>query len=590
MQIPISRALWRLCTSILLCALCAVPTARAGEDAFMPVDQIKRGMSGYGLSVFQGVKIDTFGVKILGVMQDAIGPGHDLILARLSGVGLDHTGVISGMSGSPVYVEGRLVGAIAYGWTYSKDPIGGITPIAPMLDVVQRKPVPKSPDTARRSIDFSPSGLSGDARLPQQATLKRLSTPVALTGFSGSASSVLQQALAPFGMDAVSSLGGHAETVDVPFKAGAGLGVQLISGDRSATAVGTLTWTDGERFVGFGHPMMHIGSTEMPATSVYVHQIIPSQINSFKLGSAVRALGTVYQDRQAGIGGRMGTTSAMLPVTVDITSESETNRTEFSVIHHRDMTPILVRSVLISAMESAEKITGDAALSLRATIALRNGQSVEYEQFYSGSSAALVASAEAVQPMVAIARSPFTGIEVDSVHFAADVREQLSQARITGVRLSNAQLRAGQQYEVSVTLQPYRAAAFEQRIAFAMPPDTPPGPLSIVASSGDLARQLDRARRPDASVPRSASELLEQMQEPGRADNLVVEVIQPQSGLTVHGREFPSLPPSAISVLGSESSAGHLGPVSARVLVRVRQPMRYALTGQHVIQATITRQ
>jgi len=556
----------------------------------MPVDQIKRGMSGYGLSVFQGVKIDTFGVKILGVMQDAIGPGHDLILARLSGVGLDHTGVISGMSGSPVYVEGRLVGAIAYGWTYSKDPIGGITPIAPMLDVVQRKPIPKSPDTAHQSIDFSPSGLSGDARLPQQATLKRLSTPVALTGFSGSASSVLQQALAPFGMDAVSSLGGHAETVDVPFKAGAGLGVQLISGDRSATAVGTLTWTDGERFVGFGHPMMHIGSTEMPATSVYVHQIIPSQINSFKLGSAVRALGTVYQDRQAGIGGRMGTTSAMLPVTVDITSGSETNRTEFSVIRHRDMTPILVRSVLISAMESAEKITGDAALSLRATIALRNGQSVEYEQFYSGSSAALVASAEAVQPMVAIARSPFTGIEVDSVHFAADVREQLSQARITGVRLSNAQLRAGQQYEVSVTLQPYRAAAFEQRIAFAMPPDTPPGPLSIVASSGDLARQLDRARRPDASVPRSASELLEQMQEPGRADNLVVEVIQPQSGLTVHGREFPSLPPSALSVLGSESSAGHLGPVSARVLVRVHQPMRYALTGQHVIQATITRQ
>ena len=590
MQIPISRALWRLCTSILLCALCVVPTAHAGEDAFMPVDQIKRGMSGYGLSVFQGVKIDTFGVKILGVMQDAIGPGHDLILARLSGVDLDHTGVISGMSGSPVYVEDRLVGAIAYGWTYSKDPIGGITPIAPMLDVVQRKPVPKSPDTARRSIDFSPSGLSGDARLPQQATLKRLSTPVALTGFSGSASSVLQQALAPFGMDAVSSLGGHAETVDVPLEAGAGLGVQLISGDRSATAVGTLTWTDGERFVGFGHPMMHIGSTEMPATSVYVHQIIPSQINSFKLGSAVRALGTVHQDRQAGIGGRMGTTSAMLPVTVDITSGSETNRTEFSVIHHRDMTPILVRSVLISAMESAEKITGDAALSLRATIALRNGQSVEYEQFYSGSSAALVASAEAVQPMVAIARSPFTGIEVDSVHFAADVREQLSQARITGVRLSNAQLRAGQQYEVSVTLQPYRAAAFEQRIAFAMPPDTPPGPLSIVASSGDLARQLDRARRPDASVPRSASELLEQMQEPGRADNLVIEVIQPQSGLTVHGREFPSLPPSALSVLGSESSAGHLGPVSARVLVRVRQPMRYALTGQHVIQATITRQ
>lgn len=591
MHMSISHAVWRLCAGILLYALYAVPSARASEGAFMPVDQIERGMSGYGLSVFQGVKIDTFGVEILGVMQDAIGPGHDLILARLSGAGLDHTGIIRGMSGSPVYLGGRLIGAIAYGWSYSKDPIGGITPIAPMLDVALRKPVPESPGAARQSIDFSPSDWSSDARLPRQATLERLATPVALTGFSVSASSVLQQALAPFGMDAVSGLGGHvADAVNVPLSAGAGLGVQLISGDRSATAVGTLTWTDGERFVGFGHPMMHIGSTEMPATSVYVHEIIPSQINSFKLGSAVRALGTVYQDRQAGIGGSMGLTPAMLPVTVDIASGSEADRTEFSVVRHRDLTPVLVRSVLISAMESAEKLTGDAALSLRATIALRDGRRVECEQFYSGPSAALVASVEAVQPMVAIARSPFTSLEVDSVHFAANVRETISQARITGLRLSNAQLRAGQRYEVSVALQPYRAPAFEQRIALAIPPDTPPGPLSIVASSGDLARQLDRARRPDASIPRSAGELIKQVQKPGRADELVVELVQPQSGMTVHGREFPSLPPSARSVLDSESSAGHLAPVSERVLVRVRQPMRHALTGQHVIQATITSQ
>ena len=167
----ISHAVWRLCAGILLYALYAVPSARASEGAFMPVDQIERGMSGYGLSVFQGVKIDTFGVEILGVMQDAIGPGHDLILARLSGAGLDHTGIIRGMSGSPVYLDDRLIGAIAYGWSYSKDPIGGITPIAPMLDVALRKPVPESPDAARQSIDFSPSDWSSDARLPRQATL-----------------------------------------------------------------------------------------------------------------------------------------------------------------------------------------------------------------------------------------------------------------------------------------------------------------------------------------------------------------------------------------------------------------------------------
>ncbi|MEE2627039.1 MAG: SpoIVB peptidase S55 domain-containing protein [Candidatus Latescibacterota bacterium] len=589
MHIPMPYLVYRLCVGLLLCALCTTSTARAVEEAFMSTDQIERGMRGYGLSVFQGVEIDTFGVEILGVMRDAIGPGHDLILARMSGADLEHTGIIRGMSGSPVYLEDRLIGAVAYGWSHSKDPIGGIMPIAPMIDVAQRKRAAESTEAARQSVDFSPADWSGDVRLPQQATLERLSTPVALTGFSGSASSVLEQALAPFGMDAVAGMGGRAaDEMDVPLSAGAGLGVQLISGDRSATAVGTLTWTDGEHFVGFGHPLMHIGATEMPATSVYVHQIIPSQINSFKLGSAVRPVGTVYQDRQAGIGGHIGPVPAMLPVTVDIASESTADRTEFSVMRHRDLTPVLVRSVLVSAVESAEKLSGDAALNLRASIALRDGRRVEYEQFYSGPSAALIASVEAVQPMVAIAQSPFTGIGVDSVHFAADVRETLTLARITGLRLTNAELRAGQRCELSVTMQPYRAPAFEQRIELAIPPGTQPGPLSIVASSGEIARQLDRARRPDASVPRSADELLKLIQEPGRADELVIEVVQPQSGLTVHGREFPSLPPSARSVLGNESSAGHLGPVSERVLVRVRQPMGHALTGQHVIQATIT--
>ena len=143
----------------------------------MPTDQIERGMRGYGLSVFQGVEIDTFGVEILGVMPDAIGPGHDLILARMSGANLEHTGIIRGMSGSPVYLEGRLIGAVAYGWSYAKDPIGGITPIAPMIDVAQRKRAAESPETARQSIDFSPADWSGDARLPQQATLERLATP-----------------------------------------------------------------------------------------------------------------------------------------------------------------------------------------------------------------------------------------------------------------------------------------------------------------------------------------------------------------------------------------------------------------------------
>lgn len=552
----------------------------------MPVDHVKRGMNGYGLSVFQGTQIDTFGVEILGVIAGGIGPGHDLILARLSGADLEHTGIIRGMSGSPVYIDGLLVGAIAYGWSYSKDPIGGITPIGPMIDVTQRAAAVEGPE--RQSIDFSPSEWIGDGRAPQHGTLEPLATPVALSGFSRIAGDVLQQALAPLGMDA--ALGPGNAAVDQPAPAiepGAGLGVQLISGDRNATAIGTLTWTDGERFVGFGHSMLHMGTTEMPATSAYVHQIIPSQISSFKLGGPVQPFGTVQQDRQAGIGGQIGPAPSMVPVAVDLANNDGAHRSQYAVMRHRDLLPVLVRSVLLSAMESTEKLVGDAALSLRTTVALRDGQRVEYDQFYSGPSAALIASIEAVQPLASIAQSPFAGLDIDSVYFAAEVREALALAQITGMRLPNAALRAGHAAAVEVTLQPYRSAPIRHTVSLDIPNGTPPGPLLVRASSGESARQSERVRRPDAFVPRSGEDLLALVQMPGRADELVIEVLLPQPGLTVHGREFPSLPPSARTVLESESSSGHLGSVSEHVLLRVRQTVPYALTGEQSVEAAV---
>ncbi len=554
----------------------------------MPVDQIKRGMSGYGLSVFQGTQIDTFGVEILGVIADGIGPGHDLILARLSGANLEHTGIIRGMSGSPVYVDGLLVGAIAYGWSYSKDPIGGITPIGPMVDVTQRATASANEGPGRQSIDFSPAEWLSGEQIPRRATLERLATPVALSGFSGLAGDVLQQALAPLGMDAALGPGSAAVDQPVPtIEPGAGLGVQLISGDRNATAIGTLTWTDGERFVGFGHPMLHMGATEMPATSVYVHQIIPSQISSFKLGGPVQPFGTVRQDRQAGIGGLIGTVPAMVPVAVDLATGDGNHRSQYAVMRHRDLLPVLVRSVLISAMESTEKLVGDAALSLRTTVALRDGRRVEYDQFYSGTSAALIASIEAVQPLTSIAQSSFIGLDIDSVHFAADVREALALAQITGMRLPNAALKAGHVGLVEVTLQPYRSAPIRHTLELDIPRGTPPGPLLVRASSGESARQFERTRRPDAFVPRSGDDLLHLVQMPGRADELVIEVLLPEPGLTVHGREFPSLPPSARAVLESESSSGYLGSVSERVLLRVRHTVPYALVGEQTVEAIV---
>lgn len=575
------------CIASTLVLYCSAASA-AQSDAFMPPDQLRRGMRGFGLSVFQGTQIDTFGVEILGVIKGRIGPGNDLILARFSGANLEHTGIIRGMSGSPVYIDNRLVGAVAYGWSYSKDPIGGITPIAPMVDVTQRPLDPESAEHLHQSLDFSPAQLTGDPTAPERASLERLATPVALSGFAGLAQDVLGQMLAPLGLEVMQGPGsGHGEDREIAIVPGAGLGVQLISGDRSATAIGTLTWTDGERFVGFGHPMLHMGATDMPATSVYIHQVIPTQIASFKLGSPVRPFGAVRQDRQPGIGGRIGSAPTMVPVSVDLSSEDGKKSFNFAVMRHRDLLPSLVRSVLISAMESGEKLSGDAALTMRAELVLRDGHHVKYEQFYSGPSAALIASLEAVQPLAAIAQSSFPDLEIAAVHFGAELREGLAQAHITGMRLPAETLRPGRPYALEITLAPREAETVRQRVDITLPSTTPAGPLLIRVGSGATSRFWESARRPDSFAPRNAAHLLQLLELPGRADELVVEVLRAKSGLTIDGREMPALPPSARAVLASSTSSGHLGPVTDEVLLRLRLPTSYSLSGEQFIETTL---
>ncbi len=571
----------------VLALRCSTPSV-AQSDAFMPPEELRRGMRGFGLSVFQGTKIDTFGVEILGVLKGRIGPGNDLILARFSGANLEHTGIIRGMSGSPVYIENRLVGAVAYGWSYSKDPIGGITPIAPMVDVTQRSLDRENTDHLHQSLYFSPAQLTDDPAAPERAALERLATPVALSGFGGLAQNALSEMLAPLGLEVMQGPGsGRIEDREIAIVPGAGLGVQLIRGDHNATAIGTLTWTDGERFVGFGHPMLHIGATDMPATSVYIHQVIPTQVASFKLGSPVRSFGAVRQDRQPGIGGLIGSAPTMVPVSVDLSSKDGEKHFNFEVMRHRDLLPALVRSALISAMESGEKLAGDAALTLRGELVLRDGRRVEYEQFYSGPSAALIASLEAVQPLSAIAQSSFPNLEVTAVHFRAELRDSLAQARIVGMRLPSEILRPGQPYALEITLAPHAAEFARQKVDITLPSTTPAGPLLIRVGSAETSRFWESNRRPDAFAPRSAEHLLELLSMPGRADELVVEVLRTKAGVTVDGREMPSLPPSARAVLTSSSSSGHLGPVTDEVLLRLRLPTPYSLSGEQFIETTL---
>ena len=463
----------------------------------MEPSELRRGMSGFGLTTFQGTQIDTFQVEILGVLKGALGPRMDMILARLSGGPLAHTGVIRGMSGSPVYIDGRLIGAIAYGWYFSKDPIAGITPIGHMLEVATREhPAPSQYGKVLKLDEETTRLLGGEG----VSTLAPLGVPIAVAGFSPRGRQVLRDALDAPGIQLLDSPAGQAlsdhgfdgesSRTEASIAPGASLAVQLIRGDYSAAATGTLTWVGDGRFVGFGHPMFLLGATNLPATGAYIHQVIPIQIASFKLGTPTGAVGTVRQDRLPAIAGTLGEAPDMLPVRVALRSAAGDHNFRCEVLRHPELSASLVRSVLFNSLETTEKLFGDATLRVHSHIALTDGRTVEREQLYSSGIAPLRAVIDAVRPVGVLLNNPFSGLALDSLHFELEVGETLAQARITGLRLSPPEPKVGQRVSLQATLQPYRAEPVTERLELDLPAHLEPGPFVVRVGSGVSERKL----------------------------------------------------------------------------------------------------
>jgi hypothetical protein len=577
--------------SLFLFALPAFPIS--GE--FMAADELSRGMRGVGRTVFQGTSIDSFAVEILGVVHSGLGPRQDLILARLSGGPLAETGIIKGMSGSPVYVEGRLIGAVAYGWTFSKQPICGITPIHQMLRVMERDMGP--PPAGSRAhfpleLDADAAALVREAipdgELPDAVSLEPLATPVWVAGMTPLAGSILGEILRPFGLQVMAAPGGREEIGAEPLlEPGSPLGVQLISGDLSATGIGTLTYIDGERIVGFGHPMMLAGAVDMPMTGAYIYDIIPSQVSSFKIGAATRAVGAIRQDRAQAIAGVLGRPPDMLPVAVDIAAPDGDSSYRFGIVRHQELIPGLARSVLLSALEASEKLFGEATLELGATIHLSDGRTLDREQVYSGSVAILVAALESVRPLDALVNGPFTMPEVDSLRFSIALRERITAAGVRSLRVDRAILEAGDTLAIEVGLQPYRLQPLAQRVEIPLPADLAPGELVLRVGSGGLSRTWETQRRPDLLQPRDGQQLLELLAVDARDDELIVELYRSEPGLAIDGRELPGLPPSARAILEGATSSGHFEPVHGQVVLRRRVRTDYVLSGEQALKLEV---
>ena len=555
-------------------------------ESYLSVDDLHRGMTGIGRTVFQGTRIDTFQVEILGVLKNVFGPKSDMILARLSGGPLAETGVIAGMSGSPVYIQGKLIGAVGYSLgAFAKEPIAGITPIGEMMQLLTR--------TQRDTLSQNDVGLGHWDGLTDLTdggvkTLTPVAVPLVFSGFAPEVIVDNRNELMRFGLLPVQ--GGGGTDLSLPpglFEPGAPLGVQLIRGDMSVTGIGTLTHRVGDYVVGFGHPMLFGGSTRMPMTAAYIHQVVASQMLSFKLGVASQPMGVIVQDRAPGIAGVVGTDADMVPVRIEVASPNHSETFRMEVLHNRELGPILVRMAVASSLISAEKLSGETTVHGAVTLGLRGYAPLRIENAFAGPQGLGLAVLGFTQPLAQVMQNSFQSVQIDSVVFHFQVEEHTQSAQIKGVRLSKGRFEPGDTVQVSVVLSPVLDHVETVVVDVVLPAYAPKGRAMLRVMSENQVLSQETKRVPGVYEAQNIDELIGLLSKPNRNDALVVEVLGTQKSLTVGGREIAQLPESVVKALSLSRESGVVQQARQAVLCRARVVTRHVLTGNQTVLISI---
>jgi hypothetical protein len=600
----------------LLCAL--PPQPLRGAERFMPVDEVVPGMRGTGISVFAGETRSEFQVEILGTLPNAVGPRRHLILARLSGQRLADTGVMQGMSGSPVYIDGRLIGAVSYSLgAFSKEPIAGITPIADMIDATDRTtgtpapvrsvaadlPWPAPPAQfaaalrdafARITTASAPIALAGVdapvlAALPGQAQLRPISVAYTMAGFSGETASVFTGALGPrlTAADGLQAPTAGGATVAAALAPGDAVGVSLIRGDLTFGATGTVTHVDGGRVYAFGHPFFNLGPTDFPMTRARVQTLLPSLNVSQKLAAIGDVVGTMRQDRSTAIAGTLGAGPALVPVKLTLQSDRAPARSfTFEIVKDQLFTPLLTFASIANTLQAYEREFGVATFLVRGTAQVRGHGAVAIDDVFAGDSPAIGAAASVSGPLSLLLRNERQPVQIDGVELSIQSFEEPRTASIERVWLGSREPRAGQTVPVHVVTRSYRGEERTHTIPIRIPAGSS-GTLSLVVSDGTrLAFSEQREQRPP-SPSDSVPQLIRAFNEARRNNRIYVKLTRATSGAIVAGEREPSLPPSVLAVIEGAQPGGVVQPLSSAVVGEWDVPSDVAITGQRTLPVVV---
>lgn len=592
-------------------------TGLRAATSLMPIEEIRPGMVGVGRTVFEGTELKEFKVHIIGVLRNVQGPKRDLILARLEGGSLAQSGVAQGMSGSPVYINDRLIGAVSYSiGAFPKEPIAGITPIAEMKDAT---PLPRRRGTgqARLELPVTPEGLTSAlaaisarispfARRPADvqaigmpaaegaqlgSMLRPIATPLLMGGFEPQAVALISDAFKNAGFTpVVTGIAGSAQASPTgPLREGDAIGVSLASGDIDLGATGTITHIDGDHIYAFGHPLYNLGPTEFPLTRAYVHTVLPSMMTSFKISSLGDTIGTMHQDRATAIAGTLGKGPALVPMTVTLQrtangerADNEKRSFKFMLVNDQLFTPLIAYVTMFNTLSSYERQFGASTFSIKSRARIKGHGDLSLDDVFTGDNAMLGASSALAGPLTMLLGNDLEPITLEAVDISVTSSETPRRVSIERVWLDDIRPRAGRTTPLKILTRSYRGEETISTVPIEIPSNAS-GRLSILVTDG---RQLNAIEQRDVRRsldPQSVAQMVKLLNDTRRNNRIYVRLLSGTPGAVVNGEAMAALPPSVLSVLESDRNGGSFTPMRTATVGEWELPMDSAVSGSRIL-------
>lgn len=500
------------------------------SQEIIKLKDIKAGMMGYGLSVFRGSKIEKFHLEVIDTLYGFL-PGEDIFLVKCNksytGYDLKKSGLIAGMSGSPIYIQNKLAGALAYGWPQAKDTIAGIIPIESMLKLTKRS-------LSQKLTYFS----------EKQDGLTPLATPVFITGASNKAYGNFKKLFSHMGM--LTRRGGSGRVLvqknGYKLYPGSAIGAQLVGGDLNITSIGTVTWVEKNKFLAFGHPFMNFGELEIPITSAHISMIMERKSLSFKLGYPLAKIGTLLQDRQSGIYGITDTHCDMIPVNINILNTITNAKRDFKieVIRHHLLTRKLVNIATSSFIEAQEAIFGDHTCTFQTSIYLAN-RTLCYKNMYVGRTSLY---GNFIEPLSQLYDNPFQKPNIKKIVIDIQIKNKLQKANIVSVKTKYVEFFPGQIITFYVTIQPHFEKAKVIKLKLKIPGNTQEGKHAITIIGGEIMKKAmympdnERIYIKNISIANAY-----------KSNQIVIAMPTPSFKVLCHNTELKKLPSSIVANL-----------------------------------------